>query len=357
MVETYDEFKTRHSRYIMKKRLFIIACMVVTILAIFVEVGTGQYEISFSRSLELFLNHIRGIEPTTPLDIYEDSIVWDRLPTAIGAIGVGAILGICGCAMQSSMKNPLADPYMTGISSGASLGVALMLVMGISMVGSTNHDVAVMANAFLFSLIPAGAMVFFTVINKNLSTNGIILVGIAVMFIFNAMTTVLKYYATDVDLAELYYWNIGSVNPINWSNYYVVIAAAIACVILLQYFARQLNVLTMNDASAQMLGINPRNTRIILLVLVSLFTAIAVCYTGTIGFVGLVGPHVCRMFLGSDNKYLLPASAMSGAMILLVADCIAKNVTMAGLPAGVITAVIGGPVFLLLLIRQRKNIW
>ena len=128
-------------------------------------------------------------------------------------------------------------------------------------------------------------------------------------------------------------------------------------VVALQYFSRQLNVLTMNDASAQMLGVDPRRVRTYLLVLVSLFTAVAVCYTGTIGFVGLVGPHICRMFLGSDNRYLLPASAMAGAMILLAADCIAKNVTMAGLPAGVVTALIGGPVFLFLLIRQRKSDW
>ena len=136
-----------------------------------------------------------------------------------------------------------------------------------------------------------------------------------------------------------------------------MIFAAIVCIIAVQYFARQLNVLTLNDANAQTLGINPRMTRTYLLALVSLFTAAAVCYTGTIGFIGLVAPHVCRMFLGSNNKYLIPASAASGAMILLLADCLAKNVTMAGLPVGVITSLIGGPVFLLLLIKQRKSIW
>ncbi len=355
-MESFEEYKSKYSRHVNKKRLFIIICVILTVVAIIIEIGTGKYEVSVATSLQLFIDKILGTEITDEKTLYIQGIVWDRLPRALGGMAVGAILGVCGCAMQSSMKNPLADPYTTGISSGASLGAALIIIAGISITGAS-YMMATVLNAFIFALIPAGVMIFFTVVRRNLSTNGVILIGIAVMFFFNAITTLLKYYATDSSLTEIYYWSVGTITKLDWDSYYLMIFAAIVCIIAVQYFARQLNVLTLNDANAQTLGINPRMTRTYLLALVSLFTAAAVCYTGTIGFIGLVAPHVCRMFLGSNNKYLIPASAASGAMILLLADCLAKNVTMAGLPVGVITSLIGGPVFLLLLIKQRKSIW
>lgn len=354
---SYEEFRRLHSRYVAKKRLFIVLCVLVTAVAVLVEIGTGTYEMSFSRSIGLFADHLLGVDPVDRQTAFDMGVVWDRVPTALGGIGIGAILGACGCAMQSSMKNPLADPYLTGISSGASLGVALVGVLGISVANGLAYDVTVAVNAFVFSLIPAAVMIFFTLVKRDLSTSGVLLVGIAVMFIFNAMTTVLKFYAPDSTMADLYYWNVGSINPIDWSNYLLVIAAAVVCLIVLQYYARRLNVLTLNDASVQTLGIDPRRIRTVLLAIVSLFTALAVCFTGTIGFVGLVAPHMCRMFLGSDNRYLLPASAMAGAMILLVSDCIAKNLTAGGLPSGVVTALIGGPVFMFLLYKQRRSDW
>lgn len=354
---SYEEFRRQHSKYISRKRLFIVLCLIITMVAVFIEIGTGKYEITFSRSIDLFIDHILGVEPVDKQTAFDESVVWDRIPSAIGGIGIGAMLGACGCAMQSSMKNPLADPYLTGISSGASLGVTLVGVLGFTVVSGMAYDTLVAINAFVFSLIPAAVMIFFTLFRRDMSTSGVLLIGIAVMFMFNAMTTVLKYYAPDSTMADLYYWNVGSINPIGWDNYLLVIAAAIVCVVVLQLFSKKLNVLTLNDANVQTLGVDPRRVRTWLLALVSLFTALAVCFTGTIGFIGLVAPHVCRMFLGSDNRYLLPASAMAGAMILLVSDCVAKNLTTGGLPSGVITALIGGPVFMLLLYKQRKSDW
>lgn len=357
MKVTYGEFRAAYSKYLSRKRLFILACVAVTVLAVLVEIGTGKYEISFSRSISLFIDHILGTAPADAQTAFDDSVVWDRIPSAIGGIGIGAMLGACGCAMQSSMKNPLADPYLTGISSGASLGVTVAGVLGITLITGAAYDTLVAVNAFVFALIPAAVMIFFTLFRKDMSTSGVLLIGIAVMFLFNALTTLLKYYAPDSTLADLYYWNVGSINPIGWDNYLLVIIAAIACITVLQLFSKKLNVLTLNDANVQTLGVDPRRVRTWLLALVSLFTALAVCFTGTIGFIGLVAPHICRMFLGSDNRYLLPASAMAGAMILLVSDCVAKNLTTGGLPSGVITALIGGPVFMLLLYRQRRSDW
>ena len=356
-MEGFDDFLQERRRYILRKWLFIAICAVVTVVAIILEIGSGKYDISFSQSLDLFIKHLQGVTPPDAATRLADSVVWGRVPRAIGAIGIGAILGMCGCAMQSSMKNPLADPYLTGIASGASLGVALVVILGVSVAAADSYDLAIMANAFVFALIPAAVMVFFTLVKRNISTSGVMLVGIAVMFFFTAITTMLKYIASDSALADIYYWNVGTINNINWSNYLYILAFGLACLVVLQYFSRQLNILTLNDENAQTLGVDPRKIRTYLLVVVSLFTAIAVSYTGTIGFVGLVGPHVCRMFLGSDNKYLIPASAMSGAMILLAADCLAKNLTMGGLPVGVITSLVGGPLFLFLLIQQKKNIW
>lgn len=353
---TFEKFRKEQSRYISRKRLFIIGCAIITVFALFAEIGTGKYEITLQRAIELFLDHIMDMTPTNSQDAFDMDVVWDRVPTAIGGIGIGAILGCCGCVMQSSMKNPLADPYLTGIASGASFGATLYLLCDISVLSTDSYDLGMGANAFVFALIPATVMIFFSIIKKKMSTGGILLVGIAVMFFFNAITTLIKYYSDANSLADLYYWNVGSINPINWNNYLIVVAVAILCLITMQLFSRKLNILTLNDGNARTLGVDPRRTRMLLMILVSLFTSVAVCFTGTISFIGLVAPHVCRIFLGSDNRFLLPASAMAGAMILLLADCVAKNLTMAGLPAGVITSLIGGPVFLILLMK-RKSSW
>lgn len=328
-----------------------------SVIAIGLALSMGKYEMGFFESYEILFNHLRGIVPTSSSDIMKDYVVWDqRVPRAVAGLAVGAGLGVCGAAMQSSMKNPLADPYTTGISSGAALGATLMLTTGLCLVPFLSGETAIIVNAFLFALIPSGIIIFISVFRKT-SPTSMILTGVAVMYVFSATTSLLMLYAVPEDLAEAYIWTVGTLGKATWDNIGFLIAAALFGMCALQIFAKKLNILALSDESAVGLGVNAKRTRVVVLVIVSTVTAILVSFTGTIGFVGLVAPHMVRIFIGSDNRYLIPASAAFGAMLLLVADCIAKVAGSAGLPVGVITALIGGPLFLMLLMKQRRSAW
>lgn len=340
--------------YILKKAMFMTCCIAVTLLALGLSVSFGKYEIGFFESYRIIIDHLRGIEPADSMKHY---IVWElRLPRALMAIAVGAGLGIGGAAMQSMLRNPLADPYTTGVASGASLGAAVAIILGICLIPTVTGQSAIVVNAFFFSLIPATIIILISKYKKTTPTM-IILAGIGVMYIFSATTSLLMLIADPNSLAEVYIWTVGSLGRATWQNIPLVITCVIIGIIIIQINARNLNILAMGDKNAISLGVNALKIRLILLVTIALLTAGIVSFTGTIGFVGLIAPHIIRIFLGSDNRYLVPASASLGAALLIVADCIAKEAGSTGLPVGVITAIIGGPIFLMILLKMKKNAW
>jgi ABC-type Fe3+-siderophore transport system permease subunit len=352
-----DDIVREYQRYISKKIMFIIVCVIIAIIAIGLEISFGQYNIGFFESYQILIDHITGNIAPGREGMMKDHVVWDmRLPRALGGLAVGATLGVCGAAMQSALKNPLADPYTTGISSGASLGAAVSIILGVCIIPTVTGDASIVINAFLFSLIPAGVIILVTKMRKVGSTS-MIMTGIAIMYVFSATTSLLMFSANPDALAEVYIWTVGTLGRANWDNLPLLITAVAICIVMLQIVAKKLNILVMSDENASSLGINAKHLRLFTLAIVSLGTSIVVSFTGTIGFVGLVAPHMVRMFVGSDNKYLMPASAAFGAVLLLLADCVAKEVGTTGLPVGVITALIGGPLFLILLIRQNKSAW
>ncbi len=349
-----SSLKEDYRIYILRKTVFMIACISVALLALGLSVSFGKYEIGFFESYGIIIDHLRGIEPADEMKHY---IVWElRLPRAIMAIAVGAGLGIGGAAMQSMLRNPLADPYTTGVASGASLGAAVAIILGICLIPSLTGQYAIVVNAFFFSLIPATIIVLISKYKKTTPTM-IILAGIGVMYIFSATTSLLMLIAEPDSLAEVYIWTVGSLGRASWENIPLVITFVIIGIIIIQTNSRNLNILAMGDKNAISLGVNALRTRLTLLVTIAFLTAGIVSFTGTIGFVGLIAPHIVRIFLGSDNRYLVPASAALGAALLIVADCIAKEAGATGLPVGVITAIIGGPIFLMILLKMRSKAW
>lgn len=353
-----EERTAGYRKYVGKKVLFCIICLVVAIVAMGLAFVSGSYDIGFLESYQILWDHITGNIAMDEIGQMKDHVIWDlRFPRVLGGLFVGAGLAICGAVMQSALKNPLADPYTTGISSGAGLGSSLAIIAGLSVVPGLYGESAIVVNAFVFALIPAFVMIFFSVMKRNMSPESTILIGVAVMYVFSAMTTLLRVSATEEDLAEAYIWSVGTLGKTTWDNVFILGTATAVGVILFMAVSNMLNVLAMSDQNVTALGEKPKKLRLVLMLIVSMVTAVIVSFTGTIGFVGLVAPHVVRLLIGSDNRYLIPASACFGAMFLVCTDCLAKEITTTGLPVGVITALIGGPLFLFILIKMRKSAW
>jgi len=335
----------------LRKLTFVIVCVIAAVIVAGLSITYGTMDIGFLECYETIWNHITGNIQDKLIDYI---IVDERLPRIAAALITGAGLAIAGCVMQSVMKNPLADPYTTGISSGAGFGAALAVTLGISIVGG---NYAIVVNAFVFALIPMAMMLGVGKL-KQASPTMMIMAGMAIMFMFNAFTTVLKLRADPDALAKLYAWTVGTVADCEWPEIVLMFVVVAIGVTLTQMLSRKLNILATGDDSAKAMGLDVENLRIVLLLLISLVVATVVSFTGLIGFVGLVAPHVCRIFVGADNRYLVLSSAMFGAVLLEVADFVGRTVIApATLQVGVVTAFIGGPMFLYLIMRQKKSTW
>lgn len=340
-----------YSKYILRKWIFIIVCIVITVLVSGYSMTVGNYELGIIRSYEVLWEHITG----NVTNITDDYVVWNlRAPRVFLGIVSGIALGAAGAVMQSILRNPLADPYTTGISSGASFGATLALGLGLSLVTNTY---AVVVNAFIFALIPMVVIILVSRM-KSTSPTTMIMAGIAVMYIFNAFSTIIKLWSSEETLSSIFAWSVGSIDTNNWNGVQIMTPIIAVGTVALIIMSRRLNVLSTGDESARSIGVDPGQLRIICLLIVSLITASTVSFTGLIGFIGLVCPHIARMVIGSDNRYLIPASAAFGAALLLVADCIGRIIIApATIQVGVITAFIGAPLFLYLIIKQKKEAW
>jgi len=349
--ESDDEDLAEYRRFTLTKLLFIFFCLAVAVVVSGYAISVGEYTISFFDTYARIIEHITGnITNTT-----DDYVVWElRLPRVIGGILAGSALAVCGVSMQSMLKNPLADTYTTGISSGASLGATLAVCVGFSF---ADGQYAIVVNAFLFSLVPMMMILSVSRMN-NSSVTTIIMAGIAVMYLFNACNTVLKLWATDEALANVYNWSVGSLTGLSWSDVAVMAAFVIPGTLAIQLVSDKMNKMSMGDEGARALGVDVEKFRLLCLLVTSLVAASVVCFTGLIGFIGLVCPHVARIFIGSDNRLLIPASAACGAALLLLSDVIGRVVIAPNtLQVGVVTAFIGGPMFLYLIIKNKQARW
>ena len=335
-----------------RKILGLVFYVAILIIAAGIGMGIGSMDISFTRVYEAIIDHLlHWGDEYTSLDM---RVVWnERLPRLLCAISIGLGLGAAGAAMQSMMKNPLADPYTTGISSGAGFGAILAICTGFMLI---EGSYGIVINAFIFALVPAAIILFLSTFRKA-TTIMIILAGIAVMYIFNAMQSYLMMISDEQTTAAAFEWTVGTLNKASWDNFVIIFVISIVGSVILFIMARYLNALNSGDNYAKTLGINVERVRILVLVVVSVVSAGIVSFTGIIGFVGLVGPHMARIFLGSDNKFLVPGSMITGATLMVVADMLSKMFTSTPVQIGIVTALFGGPLFLFLIMRQKKGGW
>ena len=343
------DIEARYKHYIWRKWAFMIGCIVAAVIIIGLSLSIGTYKISFLETYEIIWDHITN----NIQNVEADSVIFDlRMPRILAGILSGAGLAVAGACMQSTLKNPLADPFTTGVSAGATLGATLAIIAGISIAG-----MGIVANAFVFALIPTAMMVVISRM-KTASPTMMIMAGIAIMYLFGAVTTMLKMWSDPDDLKSLYLWEVGSLGLADWESVYVMAPVVLIGVLIIQFLSRQLNVMATGDDNAKALGVNASRLRSISLVIVALIAASIVSFTGMIGFVGLVCPHVVRIVIGADNRYLIPASAVFGIALLLAADLVGRSIFVPTIiQVGVITSFLGGPMFLWLLLRNKSKVW
>lgn len=331
--------------------VLFVAAAVLAFLSVFLIDYTG---LTTGVIWDVLCAHLNGSEYGVH---YYDLIVWEyTVPRSIMAVVAGAGLAVGGAVMQTIMRNPLAEPYTTGVASGASFGAALFIVLGISFLPSSNYFMNITVNATLLALVPTLAIVLISR-RKTITPTTMILAGIAIMYVFRAFTSMLTLMADPEGVEQLYLWNVGTVGGARWDNIGLVALSTLVCGFLLMALSRNLTVMSAGDRSAVSMGVRTKAVRVLSLLLIAVLTAVIVGYTGTIGFMGLVAPHVARLFVGSNLRYLIPCSAAVGSLILVGCDCIARLLSTSGLSVGVITSVIGGPIFILLLIKGAKRVW
>ncbi len=349
--EEFDEEISSFRKGTLRKLVFIVGCIVAAFIAAGIAMNIGDFHIDFFETYAIIWAHLTG-------NIYNETADWIlfqwRLPRICCDIMAGVGLAAAGVVMQSILRNPLADPYTTGISSGAAFGATLAMALGLSL---TTSGFAVVVNAFFFALIPTAVILAVSKL-KSASPATMIMTGIAIMYMFNATSTLIRLYTDPDTQAAIFAWTVGTTDVREWSHVFMMTIFVIAGVLACQLMARRLNVIATGDESARSIGVNAERLRVVALLVVSLLAAGIVSFTGLIGFVGLVCPHIARLIVGSDNRYLLPASAAFGAVLLLVADIIGHVVVYGhSIQVGVITAFLGAPLLLYLIIKQGKEAW
>lgn len=282
-----------------------------------------------------------------------DAIVWSiRLPVALMAVAVGAALGATGAVMQTVLNNPLASSYTVGISAGAGFGAALVIVLGAAL--PVSEAFAVPVSAFLFAAL-ACSCVWLLGGLRGATAETLVLAGIALMFLFQAMLAALQFIASPEALQQVVFWLFGSLQRATWTKLAIVVGILLAMAPIIMRDAWSLTALRLGEDRAAALGIGLRGLRLRALVFVALATGAAVAFVGTIGFVGLVAPHLARMLLGEDQRWLLPGSALAGALLLSAASVASKTIMPGALiPIGIVTALVGVPFFAWLVLSTRR---
>lgn len=285
------------------------------------------------------------------------TVVWElRLPLATMAVLVGAALGLGGMEMQTILANPLAEPFTLGISAAAAFGAALAVVTSVFIVPGSS-DLSLALAAWLMSMLAClaiGAVSLW----RGASAETMILLGIAFVFIFQALLSLMQYRATTESLQQIVFWTMGSLTRATWGANALIGLALLLTVPVFVRYSWALTAFRLGEDRAMSLGIRVNRLRVISLACISLLAATAVAFSGVIGFVGLVGPHVARMLLGEDQRFLIPGAMLCGALLLILAHTVSLVVVPGVvLPVGILTALVGVPFFVVMILTRRRNVW
>lgn len=337
----------------MKSKL--ILALVGSFFICILGIAIGSVLIPLYDIIMIIGNKVFGTAMDSNIDAITSSIVWEiRIPRVFMAFSVGAALSVSGAIMQSTLKNPLASSYTLGVSAGAALGAGIVITTGIiiPMLGFFTLPLV----GLICGLITVfGAVGFAASMDKNMDSNTIILAGIVFSLFVNAMLTMISSLNRE-DAQRLIMWQMGSFSQKNWTYVMVFLPIAIVLIFLTMFYVRELDLLTFGEEHAKAAGVDANKVKWILLSLSSALTGCAVSFTGVIGFVDLVSPHIVRKLFGSNHRIVIPISALFGGAFMVVADLIARTIiSPSELPVGAVTALVGAPFFGYIFFSGRKR--
>ncbi len=325
---------------------------------IIISVARGAVTIPASVVLEvLFSRFGEGLKEDE--FVQSSAIVMSiRMPRILMALCVGATLAVCGATLQGLFRNPLADPQLIGVSSGAALGAAITIILGGAITAALPilEDINLIPLAAFAGGLAATILVYkISAVNGKTSVSTMLLAGIAVNALVAAGIGYLVFSADDNQIRDLTFWTLGTLNGSTWSSFYSVLPFMLVSILILPFLSKQINIILIGEHEARYLGVNVERLKKLVILLAALGVGASVAVTGIIGFVGLVVPHLLRLIIGPDLRTLMPASVIFGALLLLSSDLLARTIVApAELPIGVVTSTIGAPFFIWLLLRNRK---
>jgi len=342
----------RYLGYVKGKRLITAVGLIVLLACIIVAAHNGPVSISIADVIRyLFTIDTSG----------QGSVIWNiRMVRIIGAVLAGAGLAVAGVVMQCILRNPLASPFTLGISSAAAFGASFAIIFlsagsSISSTVSIDNPYVTALSAFLFSLLATASILLLTKITR-VSAETMVLAGVAISAMFSAGLSFMQYIATDSQLGNIVSWMFGDLGKATWSWDCLIFLTLLPVTMYFFYRRWDYNAMEAGEDSAKGLGVNTQRERMLGMVLASFLSAVVVSFFGIIAFIGLLGPHIARMIIGSDHRYLIPLSIIIGAIILIVADGVGQVVLYPSIvPVGIITSMLGGPLFIYLLIRRYRN--
>ncbi|MGB9926867.1 MAG: FecCD family ABC transporter permease [Methanosarcina sp.] len=342
--------------YVRRKYFWILGGLLLLFLILIYSISVGAVMIPPQEVVQTIL----GQSVSTKWD----SIIWNiRLPQALAAIVAGAGLSVAGAVMQSILRNPLGSPFTLGISNAGAFGAALSIILlGTGKMQSTATSAVIINNpyittivAFLFCLLATGIILLISKI-RGASPEVMVLAGVALSSLFTAGTMFLQYFADDTQLAAVVFWTFGDVGRINWLELEIMTAIVLFAVIFFVANCWNYNAIDAGDETAKGLGVNVEKIRMIGMVIAALVSAVIVAFLGVIGFVGLICPHMVRRVIGDDQRYLIPGSTVLGGILLLASDTVARLIISPYvLPVSVLTAFMGAPTFIYLLLRGYRR--
>lgn len=326
---------------------FIVFLILVLFVLCIVSLSVGVYNVPFTQTVRILFSDMLGLEHTWSQSMYA-VIMNVRLPRVIAAVLIGFALAIAGASYQGVFQNPLVSPDILGVSAGATVGAAMSILLGLSYF-------FIMIFAFLGGISAVALCMLLPMLTKKKSTLALVLSGIIVGGFLSSILGLIKYLAdTERQLQEIVFWQLGSLSKINNSSLAISTPVIIICCVFLFLMRWRLNALSLSDREAQSLGVNPFKERILLIIFSTILTAVSICISGTIGWLGLTMPHFARLIVGDNNARVLPLAGIISAIFLVIVDLISRNITGAEIPLGIITGFLGAPLFAVLLIKQRK---